>query len=643
MRQALEPEVGLQVALVEDNPDDGLLLLGLLELATGARVQLRQAFTLAEAQAMLAAWKPDVVLLDLGLPDSTGLSSLDRLLRAHPDLPVVVLTGDARPELAMEAVRAGAQDFLVKGRDDASTLLRTLRYAIERKRNLEVARVSEDNFRALFDGAPVGMVLLTPDGSVRRMNRRLARDLGEDEEGGRRAHLQDLVAPQDYEAARLWLESVRRFGVSEAELRLLRSDGRLETGLCTATRLREAGPPEGSVVAVVENLTWRRQVEAGLQNAQKMEALGRLAGGLAHDFNNLLTAIMGYAEILNDRVEGPEELQMILAASRRAAELTQRLLTFARRQVSQPRALDMSAVVGDLAGVARGLLGERVQLEIAIPDDPPWICGDPSGLDQILMNLILNARDAMPDGGRVRLAISRETVTSPLVSPVMEPALLPGDYVRITVSDTGEGITEEIRRKIFEPFFTTKTPERGTGLGLATVYGIVQQARGTILVDSIPGQGSSFHVILPAITGDPTSQDDAEGAPPRIRHEAARILVVEDDAAVRQLLRRILESKGHQVVTAAEGAAAVALGREREFDLVICDVVMPGMTGPEAMERIMDHRPNLRVLFTSGYTPDPLLRERIRIGTVEFLPKPFSAEEVLEKVRQVLHGGGDGA
>jgi signal transduction histidine kinase/CheY-like chemotaxis protein len=399
-------------------------------------------------------------------------------------------------------------------------------------------------------------------------------------------------------------------------------DERLAQGVFTVKAFPLAG---GRLAVTFDNVTEARRIEAQLRQAQKMEAVGRLAGGIAHDFNNLLTAISGYSEFLIEGQTDPRQrryAEEIKRASTRAAALTGQLLAFSRRQVLQPRVLDLNAVVGDMDMMLRRLIGEDVELVTMLDPALAPVLADPTQVEQVIVNLAVNARDAMPHGGSVTI----ETVNLETDA---------GRFVELRLTDTGIGMTDEERRQLFDPFFTTK--DGGTGLGLATVYGIVEQSGGTIEVDSAPGLGSSFRILFPAVEAPLSEREPAQhGVAPARGSET--ILLVEDEAVVRQLVAEILESNGYGVLQAADGPSALELLRRHTgpVDLLVTDVVMPGMSGPEVANAVSARLPGTRVLYISGYTDSAIGHHGVLEPGIAFLQKPFSAGDLTRKVRAVL-------
>jgi two-component system, cell cycle sensor histidine kinase and response regulator CckA len=421
----------------------------------------------------------------------------------------------------------------------------------------------------------------------------------------------------------------------------VRKDGTLVPVSVSLSAVRGPdGEPTG-LAAIYYDLTERKCLEERLRQAQKMEAVGRLAGGVAHDFNNLLTVINGFAEILQDQLPlGDRRRDMageIRKAGQRAAELTQQLLAFSRRQIVAPRVLDLNVVVADLERMLRRLIGEDVELATVLRSGVGRVDADPGQLEQVILNLAVNARDAMPRGGKLTI----ETGTAELDEEYarIRQEVRPGQYALLAVSDSGCGMTDEVKARLFEPFFTTKEPGSGTGLGLATVYGIVKQARGHVEVYSEAGRGTTFKVYLPV-----TREASAEVPPPAFGGDppptgAETLLLAEDEAAVRGLAREVLRSLGYTVLEAATGAEALRVceAHPGPVHLLVSDVVMPGgVSGRELAERSKVFRPRMPVLFISGYTDDAVMRHGVLQAQMHFLQKPFTPTALARKVREVL-------
>jgi signal transduction histidine kinase len=415
----------------------------------------------------------------------------------------------------------------------------------------------------------------------------------------------------------LW-EAFHRDGSRDGEVRLRTRDGGVRDVAFSATANVQPGRHLGSL----RDLTAQKRLEEQLRQAQKMEAVGRLAGGIAHDFNNLLTAIAGYGELLSAALEdGPlrRHAEEITKASARAAALTSQLLAFSRRQVLQPRVLDLNVAVREMESMLHRLIGEDVELVTALDPGLGPVCADPTQVEQVIVNLVVNARDAMPGGG----ALTIETSNA-------------GDHVVLAITDTGTGMTEDERAQLFEPFFTTKGGA-GTGLGLATVYGIVEQSGGHIEVLTEPGLGSSFRISLPRADGAPAEQPDTRREPAAAAGTET-ILLVEDEDVVRRLVAEILDDAGYAVLEASDGASALEVARSHDgpLDLLVTDVVMPGMSGRDVAQAVTPLRPGLQVLYMSGYTDSAIVHHGVLDEGTAFLQKPFSSAELTAKVRSLL-------
>ncbi len=505
--------------------------------------------------------------------------------------------------------------------------------------------LSERRFRVLFDGAAIGISLLNLDSGELETNEALQRLLGRSAEGLSSIRAFDeLTHPDDRDADRAEFD---RFVSGEgddyrSEKRYFLDDGRVVWATVSYTHL---GGPAGEprlVLALTEDITERKlaederaRLEAELRQAQKMEAIGRLAGGVAHDFNNLLTAISGYSEMAMLQVpNGAEELRRDLSevarAANRAAELTRQLLAFGRKQVLQPRVLDLNVVVREMEAMLRRLIGEHIELRVALASDVDSIHADRGQLEQVLANLAINGRDAMPGGGVLTIETWRVELDERVARSV---ELVPGSYAGLVVSDTGHGMDSETMSRAFEPFFTTKEPGKGTGLGLATVYGIVKQSGGSVTVSSTAGRGARFTILLPSVDAKPESQPrPAEGALPR---GSETVLVVEDEAVVRRFVQETLERQGYHVLTARNASDALEqVGDGTEIDVLLTDVVMPRMSGRELAQRLTEEQPLAKVLYMSGYTEDPAVRADAAAGA--FIAKPFGRADLVRKLRELL-------
>ncbi len=392
-------------------------------------------------------------------------------------------------------------------------------------------------------------------------------------------------------------------------------------------------------IAFVSDITVRKALEEQLMHAQKMEAVGRLAGGVAHDFNNMLTVIAGYNRMILDELSTLDPLrgyaEEILKAADRAAALTNQLLAFSRRQIMQPRVININAVVGHTERMLRRLIGEDIDLAMRLGADTGNIKADPNHIEQAIVNLAVNARDAMPLGGRITIETSNAEIDETYAKTHM--GVKPGEFVMIAVSDTGHGMDSATRQNIFEPFFTTKQHGKGTGLGLATVYGTVKQSGGDIWVYSEPGQGTTFKLYFPRVA-EPVSAGLMEDSVHNSHGSSETVMLVEDETQVRDLEVRMLRQLGYTVLAAANGEQALDASRAHpgEISLLVTDVVMPNMSGKQVADALVSSRPGLRVLYLSGYTENTVVNHGVLDSNVDFLSKPFTSEALARKVREIL-------
>ena len=501
---------------------------------------------------------------------------------------------------------------------------------------------SEERFRNSTQHSDIGHALVSLDGRYLQVNPAFARTMGMPAEQIVGKSFSRLTHPDDRRAD---LVHVRRLLAGEVdsfhlEKRYLRQDGSYVWTQVNASLVRDSAGAPLYFVSQVQDLTERRSLEAKLRESSKLEAVGRLAGGVAHDFNNVLAIIANYAEFVLDELpaESPlrADLKEVRAAAERGAGLTRQLLTFASRHLRRPTGLDVSALLRESERMLRQIAGAAVEVLVETGATPATIFTDPSEVDQLLLNLAINARDAMPSGGVLQLTSSLVTL-----GPAPDEKCLPaGEYVRLTVSDTGVGIPESVLPQIFEPFFSTKGAS-GTGLGLATVYGIVARNSGRISVTSRVGEGTQFEILLPFHQlGDgaqamPDSEWEGEQG-------SGTVLLVEDEGALRNVSRRLLERAGYRVIEARHGADALAMWAEwsGEVQLLVTDLVMPELGGRELAEALRRERGSLPVIFMSGYTDDEITRRALEDPSVAFLAKPFSPRQLLEAVGEMFERSG---
>ncbi len=511
-----------------------------------------------------------------------------------------------------------------------------------RKRAEQAMRASEERYRTLLDSLGDVVFTTSTSGAISFVSRAIER-FGWTPEQLIGTKLQRVIHPEDLaEVLRARGQSLSGTALGPVEYRLVDASGKPRPVRSSSQPLMEDGKIVGTYGVLVD-LTHQRETEEHLRFAQKMEAVGRLAGGVAHDFNNLLSVIESYAELALEalRPDDPvrDDVSEIRGAAKRAEALTRQLLAFSRKQVLRPERLDLNVLVTRVGKMLGRLLGEDVELAFAPAAHPMEVEADPGQLEQVLMNLAINARDAMPNGGRLAIELSGHRADERRGSE--PPSLRVGAYVKLTVSDTGHGMSEATRSRVFEPFFTTKPLGKGTGLGLAMAYGIVQQSGGHISVRSAPDAGTTFEILLPLLP--PASGEDASApsAPPAASVRGAEtVLVVEDEPAVRTIAQRILKAAGYHVLVAASGVEALALSAAHAgaIAILVTDVVMPGMNGKQLADRLVQTRPDTKVLFMSGYADEALGERGVRSGSLQLLDKPFTSDGLTRKVRRVLDG-----
>jgi PAS domain S-box-containing protein len=508
----------------------------------------------------------------------------------------------------------------------------------DQKRAEEKLRESEQRYRTLFERNLAGVFRADAAGLLVEGNEAFLHMLGYEHIGELSAlKLQSMCAAAGF--VEPWCETLSKDGhLVNYEMRLLRKDGSTACLLANLVLLRDPSGKPDFIEGTALDITQRRQLEAQLLQSQKMDAIGQLAGGIAHDFNNLLMVIRSYAELAGDTLEGAsikKELDAILKATERGAALTRQLLTFGRKQIFSPKLLDINTVLENMTKVLPRALGEDVRVELHASPELWQVKADPVQIEQLVLNLAVNARDAMPGGGRLTLETSNLVLDSDYVK--MHSGVVPGEYVMLAVGDTGCGIPPEVLPRIFEPFFTTKERGKGTGLGLPTVYGIVQQSGGFVWVYSEPGEGTIFKVYLPrsgTAAGAKTNAPQVSEVP---AGGSETVLVVEDEEAVRCATRDYLARHGYRVLEASCGEEALRVSDDHSerIDLVITDAVMPGMSGNVLGQKMIERRPGIHVIYVSGYT-EATIGSRGPDSAAVFLQKPFSLSVLARKVREVL-------
>ena len=534
---------------------------------------------------------------------------------------------------------------VVPGEGGAGLRTRSVVHDLSRERELEAAlRVSEERFHRFFEEAPIGIALVDRDGRIEECNTAFRALADNDRLLG--VPLVDLTHEDDAAVVRRRFDDVMagRDSGRPFEVRLSGPAGRVAT-LYASRRVDGAGAPSGLIVHFIET-TEQKRLETQFAQSQKMQAVGQLAGGIAHDFNNLLTAMIGFCDLLLLRHRAGDQsfadLMQIKQNANRAANLVRQLLAFSRQQTLQPRVLSITDVLAELTHLLRRLIGENIVLEMIHGRDVAPVRVDQGQLEQVIINLAVNARDAMAGGGTLTVRTGNLTLERPIVRGA--ETMPPGDYVKIEVVDTGSGIEPQIMDRIFDPFFSTKEVGSGTGLGLATVYGIVKQTGGFVFVDSRPGAGAAFTIYLPRHAAAPGAETPRAPAAETGGDLTGigTVLLVEDEDAVRVFGARALRNKGYDVLEARSGESALEIidDKSKTIDLLITDVVMPQMDGPTLIREVRARRPDMKVIFISGYAEDSFRRRLDETADIHFLPKPFSLKQLAGKVKEVMRDGG---
>jgi two-component system, cell cycle sensor histidine kinase and response regulator CckA len=639
------PPGGLRILLIEDSDDDAALVERTLRRGLPV-VQLHRVEDAAAMRDSLRSGEYDVVVSDWSLPSFGAAAALEIVREAAADVPFIITSGTIDEQTAVAALRAGARDFILK------TNLARLVPAIERevreskgrvarRRAEEELRAAEARYGELFERSPLPMWVFDRSTlAFLAVNAAAVRHYGYSREEFARMTLADIRAaeevPDMLEAAAGPAESSRRW-------QHLRRDGSVIYVEVQASDLSFAG--RAARLVLVQDVTARVQAEDALKKseeqlrqAQKLDAIGSLAGGIAHDFNNMLSVILSYASLVVRELKAGDpirsDIEEIQRAGERASEMTRQLLAFSRKQMLQPRVVDLNRLVLGMEKMLRRLLGAEVELSLLTAQKLGKVFVDPSQVEQIVMNLVVNARDASPRGGRV--SIETLDVVLDAAYAAQHVGVTPGSYVMLAVTDTGTGMDRETQARIFEPFFTTKEQGQGTGLGLSTVFGIVKQSNGHVWVYSELGRGTTLKVYLPSHEGE----EDAVVEPPEpadLRGQET-ILLVEDEEQVRVLVRSILRRNGYNVLEAQNGGEAFLICEQYEarIDLLLTDVVMPRLSGREVAQRLLTLRPTLRILYVSGYTENTIVHHGVLDSGVAFLSKPITPDALLRKVREVL-------
>ncbi len=647
--ETLDP---IHILLVEDSPIAAAKIQNFLSDVRQPEFVLEHTLNFQDAASRVEDGGIDVILLDLGLPDSKGLDTLSRMREHVPELAIVVLTGITDEETALEALRQGAQDYLVKGQVDGKLLVRAIRYAIERKLADESLRKSEASHRLLLDAMPDVVYKINPEGYFTFINPAIAR-LGYDAESLIGEHFSTILHPDDVEKVSRTIVLPRYAGTATGEQNAPKLFDERRTGIRMTTNLvlrlipknwRETDETDfviGSLtsygevsatgqyqtdlqtrekqfagtVGIIKDITKRKRAEAEkealehqLHQAQKMEAIGRLAGGVAHDMNNVLGAILGSASVLEFDIPMDSskrgDIDNILVACRKARDLTRDLLGFARKGKYVKEIISLNDVAMEVKTLLTRTIPKKIEIVMDLDDQLENIEGDLSQIHHAMMNICINGVDSMQSQGT--LTIETRNVPKDDSRNSVFPNLEPGNYVEVAVHDTGIGMDQETQEKVFEPFFTTKPKGEGTGLGLSMVYGVVKNHGGIVSTVSEPGKGTMVAFCLPATKQDQPPSKPSPTLKPSYSPKSETILVVDDEEIIRQSSRRLLEKLGYRVLTAENGKIAARIYKEKEdiVSLVLLDMVMPIMDGVETFVSLHRMNPDAKILLFSGYSND---------------------------------------
>jgi two-component system, cell cycle sensor histidine kinase and response regulator CckA len=634
-------ERALRLLIVEDSENDAELLLREFS-RNGYRVTSLRVESAAELRRALAEQSWDVIVSDYSLPSFDAPRALAVLKETGLDIPFVVVSGTIGEESAVDALKAGAHDFLAKARlarlvPAIERELREVRVRDARRHAERALRESEHRYRRIIETTSDGVWVLDASSVTTFVNARMANLLGRSVEDVAGRPLLDFV--QDDCRAQIASNLERREACIQVETTLERPDAVVLWVLLDSTPIFDASRNFEGTLVMATDITARKQLEEQLRHAQKMDAVGSLAGGVAHDFNNLLSIILSCSTLVLQGLRAGDpirtDLEEIRKAGERAADLTRQLLAFSRRQVFELKILDLNQVLAGMRTMLRRLLPEHIELSLVTTSAIGKVRADRGQMEQVIMNLVVNARDAMPHGGKIVI----ETADAELdaIYAASHLGVTPGRYVTLAVTDTGTGMDAATRARIFEPFFTTKEQGKGTGLGLATVFGIVQQSGGHIWVHSELGKGSRFELYLPRTEA---ALDTLVTFPPVASTSRCNetILLVEDEDGVRAVARTMLRRQGYTVLEAQNGGEAF-LACEQYHDpihLLITDVIMPRMSGRELAERLAPIRPEMKVLYVSGYTEDAVVHNGGPGSGSAFLQKPITPDVFLRKVRDLL-------
>jgi PAS domain S-box-containing protein len=636
--------------------DEELIRLNLRAVLEDLGYRVVEAANGREGLDLFDSERPGLVLVDLMMPVMDGLSMIAALREKNPETPVIVISGAGTVREAVNSLRLGAWDYVMKPIPDAEGLDITIKRVLEKARlvrdnrlyrehlekTAEELRISEERYALAVQGSNDGIWDLNILTGEAYYSARWNHIVGyEDNEiTSNFKEWESRIHQDDYQRV---METNKAYGegripLYEIEYRICHKDGGYRWVLSRGACLRDSHGNPYRMAGSLTDITDHKKLEQQLLQSQKMESIGILAGGVAHEFNNLLTAISGYGQFLQESIPPDDELSQesvgnVLKATERAAELTRSLLSYSRKLTMKPEPVRVDTIIVNVGKLIQRVIGEDIEISVNVSGEDLLVHADAVQMEQALMNLATNARDAMPRGGC--LSISAGKVTVDEGSGARYDLAAPGTYALVSVADTGRGIDSESLEKIFEPFYSTKKVGEGTGLGLSIAYGIIKQHNGSITVSSEQGRGTIFTIYLPLIEGHGLEKESKTPAP----HVAGTktVLVAEDEAIVRSVMQRMLERAGYRVIVAEDGEEAVARFREHgDISLVLSDVIMPGKNGREMLHEIRKIKPGIKVVFISGYSADVMREKGILEEETDLITKPFKKDDLLRKVQEML-------
>jgi len=629
----------IKVLLIEDSNMDALFIKRVLERAKGVSFDLETVALLEPGLNRLVEKKFDIVLTDLGLPDSRGFKTFEKVYAQARNTPVVVLTGLDDEEVAVKAIQSGAQDYLIKGKIGSDLLVRSIRYAIERYRSEKALKESKEEWERTFDAIDDIITIMDPDMSILRMNRAALQVLN--------GRSEDFIGKYCYQLHG-YPEACKQCPAEKVIREHKSVTGEIEhihlgkTFQVTLSPLLDENVELIGFVHIAKDISEKRKIEAHLRQIQIMEALGTLAGGIAHDLNNILFPIFGYTEMtlegMPEGSTGRRNLEQVIKAAERAKSMVEQILTFSRQSHEGRKELKpwkLQPVIKETLKLLRGSLPTTIGIRKNIDEKCGYVLSDPTQIHQILMNLCANAYHAMREKGGI-LEVNLNEVSVQSDNAQAFSGIPSGSYLKLSVSDTGQGMDKATMEKIFEPYFTTKKSGEGTGLGLSVVKEIVKNHNGHITVRSVPGHLTVFDVWLPL--ADVKAVQPKLPPPESLQRGHERILLVDDEEVITRMLEQILEHLGYKVTSMTSSLETLEIFRRspESFDLVITDMTMPSMTGSDLAKELISIRPDIPILIATGFSETVTPEKIASLGIKGYIRKPVSVAEMAKTIRQVL-------